>query len=202
MPRYTITIEPGSLTSADEYANLPDEPGWRTELTNGRVVRMPAVKDLRHGWVIDNLVNALSPYVRRNKLGGITYQQEGYDITLPGDEGQTIWQPDLAFLRTGHIGTALQMIARGEYVKLAPDLVVEVISPSQTRSEANSKAQRWLAAGTRLVWNIWIDAQQVDVWQPDSPMHTLSIRSVLDGLEVVPDFTMPIADLFIWPAVE
>ena len=55
------------------------------------------------------------------------------------------------------------------------------------------------AAGTRLLWAIWPTARQVDVWQPDEPMQTLSAHERLDGLDVAPGFTMPIADLFILP---
>jgi len=87
-------------------------------------------------------------------------------------------------------------IASKQYVPFAPDLVVEIISPSQSRKEATEKAQTWLASGARLVWNIWIDEQRVEVWQVDEPMDTLSVQDRLDGLEVVPGFSMPVADLF------
>jgi Uma2 family endonuclease len=195
---YTVTLQPGKLLTADEYAEIKDEPGWHSELTEGRVVHMPTVKDLRHGWVLDNLMRRISPYVYEHKLGRITYQREGYDISMQGEEGETVWAPDMAFLRAERVPAALQAMAQKHYVPLAPDLVVEVISPSQTRNEARERAQRWLAAGTRLVWNIWIDQQKVDAWTPDEPVQSLRTGKALDGLEVVPGFTMPIAELFVF----
>ncbi|HEY7346791.1 MAG TPA: Uma2 family endonuclease [Ktedonobacterales bacterium] len=196
MGRYTITIEPGALTSAEEYARLPDEPGWHTELTDGRVIRMPMVKDHAHGWIIDNLSRRLSPYVHDRELGRLTYSQEGYDISNPGAEGETAWAPDLAFVATERVSIVREARRLGIYPRLAPDLAVEVISPSQTRKEATDKAQRWLAAGVRLMWVIWPESQTVEVWQADEPMRTLSAHDRLDGLEVVPGFTMPVAELF------
>jgi hypothetical protein len=58
------------------------------------------------------------------------------------------------------------------------------------------RAEMWLEAGTQLVWNIWPDEQQVDVWTPGEPMRTLKTGDALDGLDVVSGFTMSLADLF------
>ncbi|SRR5579871_38977 len=195
---YTITIEPGRLLTLEEYANLPDEPGWRTELTDGRVIRMPTVKDPAHGWIVDNLTRRLSPYVSDHRLGRITYSQEGYDISAPDAPSQTGWAPDLAVVSRDHLPLLRDARARKEYPRLWPDLVVEVVSPSQSRPDVLEKAQRWLAAGTRLLWAIWPESQTVEVWQADEPMHALTVRGQLDGLEVVPGFSMPVADLFVF----
>ena len=196
MGRYTITIEPGTLTSAEEYARLPDEPGWRTELTDGRVVRMPQVKDHAHGWIIDNLSRRLSPYVHDRQLGRLTYSQEGYDISRQSAEGETVWAPDLAFVSTEHLPIVREARRQGKYARLAPDLAVEVVSPSEGRTYVTEKVQRWLSAGTRLLWVIWPESQTVEVWQADDPMSVLKMPGRLDGLEVIPGFTMPVAELF------
>ncbi|HEY7350174.1 MAG TPA: Uma2 family endonuclease [Ktedonobacterales bacterium] len=196
---YTIINLPGKLLSAAEYALLPDEPGWRMELDRGKVVKMPAVKDPLHDWILSNLHDALSPYVKQHRLGAVTWEQVGYDITQPGEPEESTWMPDLAFVRTEHARQVLEARQRGEYPHLAPDLVVEVVSPSQSKADMTERAHRWLAAGTRLLWAIWPNQQQVDMWQPDEPMQTLSARERLDGLDVVPGFTMLVADLFIIP---
>ena len=200
MGRYTITIEPGTLTTLEEYAALPEEPGWHTELTDGKVVRMPNVKDPAHGWIIDNLSFALASYIRPRQLGRLTYSQVGYDIGKPGAEGQTGWAPDLAFVTTEHLPILQQARAHKppEYPRIAPDLAVEVISPSEGRSYVDDKIQRWLGAGVRLLWIVWPTTKTVEVWQPDEPMQQLSLKRKerLDGLEIVPGFTMPLAELF------
>ncbi len=81
---------------------------------------------------------------------------------------------------------------------LAPDLVAEIASPNQYRPEMADKAQRYLAAGVRLVWVVWPKYSQVDVWRPgsDQPVATLNVDDQLDGLDVLPGFTYPLARLF------
>jgi hypothetical protein len=61
-----------------------------------------------------------------------------------------------------------------------------------------AKAQAWLAAGTRLVWEIWSGTQRVDVRRLDIPCRPVQTRSLsdhLDGLDVLPGFTSPLVDL-------
>jgi Uma2 family endonuclease len=85
------------------------------------------------------------------------------------------------------------------YGKLAPDLAAEVVSPSQYRPEMADKAKRYLDRGVRLVWIIWPQRKEVDVWRSTSlqaPVATLRIVDSLDGYDVVPGFTCPLADLF------
>ena len=77
--------------------------------------------------------------------------------------------------------------------------VAEVVSPSQYRPEMDAKAQLYLDRGVRLVWIIWPNRQEVDVWRPISPQAPIAILSlgdILDGLDVLPGFTCPLADLF------
>lgn len=195
---YTITVEPGRLLTLDEYANLPDEPGWRTELTDGRVVRMPNVQDPAHGWIIDNITRRLSPYVYDHRLGRLTYSQEGYDISAPNTDGQTGWAPDMAFVARERLPLMREARTRKEYPRLAPDLVVEVISPSEGKSYVDEKITRWLGAGARLLWIIRPNRETVEVWQPDEPMQLFGQGDLLDGLDVVPGFSIPVAELFIY----
>ena len=202
--RHPYTIIKGDLLSVEEYALLPDEPGWRMELVRGKVVKMPLVKDTRHGWIISRLIQAIRNYLDVHPdLGGeVSSPQEGYDISVPGSgkEGASAVAPDVAYVREEHISLVLEALERGEYPPIAPDLAVEVVSPSQaTWREMEERAQMWLAGGTRLVWNIWREEQRIDVWQPDEPMYSLPVGDLLDGQEVLPGFTLPVADLFRFP---
>jgi len=79
----------------------------------------------------------------------------------------------------------------------APDLAVEVASPTQYRPAMKAKAERYLAGGTALVWVVWPKRQQVDVWRSgDDAPATLGAGDTLDGEAVVPGFTFPVAALF------
>jgi Uma2 family endonuclease len=193
----TLTLTPGARITAQEYARLPEEHGWRTELYRGVVVKMPLIKNPRHDWIVSNLHAALAAYVMPRKLGRLTLEQVGYEATLPGEPDQTIWGPDVAFVSAVHVPAMLEAVGRGDYAP-APDLVAEIVSDSQSRPEMRERSERWLQAGTRLVWNVWPDAQTVDVWTPDEPMRTLKVNDLLDGLDVVPGFSLPVADLFVF----
>src|SRR5919201_4145444 len=83
-------------------------------------------------------------------------------------------------------------------IPFAPDLAVEVATPSQRTGDLAAKVALYLAGGTRLVWVVWPDRQQVDVWHPGDigPSATLGVSDTLDGEDVIPGFIHPVADIF------
>ena len=186
----------GPMTVEDLLA-LPDGDQWQYELVEGRLVRMPASGG-EASKIAALLVAALINFVVPRRLGTVTGADGTYDLTQPGDEGETGLVPDVAFTRAERVPSRTSP----EYAKawhLAPDLVAEVVSPSQFRPEMAAKAQRYLAAGVRLVWIIWPKSRQVDVWRPtdmSKPVTMLGKQDALDGLDVLPSFTYPVADLF------
>jgi len=181
---------------ADDLLSMPDD-AWQYEIVEGRLVRMPG-SGIKASWIATNLIVALGSFVKRHVLGIVTGADGTYDLTRPGDATDTALIPDVAFVKAGRL-PAMNTPEAAKYAKLAPDLAAEVVSPSQSHREMNAKAQLYLERGVRLVWVIWPDAQAVDVWRPASlvaPVATLGLNDALDGLDVVPGFAMPIADLF------
>jgi Uma2 family endonuclease len=79
--------------------------------------------------------------------------------------------------------------------RLAPDLVVEVASPSRHRPEMAATAKLWLESGVRLVWPPW---REVDVWESGAPRvpQTLSKHGNLTGGDVLPGFAFPLVSLW------
>jgi Uma2 family endonuclease len=75
---------------------------------------------------------------------------------------------------------------------------VEIGSPNQSRPEMAAKARRYLQAGVRLAWVVGPNRREVDVWRPGDkqPSATLHIADALEGLDIVPGFSYPLADLF------
>lgn len=191
----TVTIIPGDRLTAQEYAQLPDEPGWRTELFRGQVVRMPAIRDPRHDWIVSNLHGHMFAYLLQHRLGRCTLEQVGFNAALPGEEEDTTRAPDVTFSTYARIAEQQAAVAAGEYA-VPPDLLAEVVSPGQSRPDLAERSQRWLGSGARLIWNIWPASQTVDVWTPDEGMQTIGPGGVLDGQEVLPGFTLTLADLF------
>ena len=179
-----------------DLATLPDDD-WTYELVAGRLARIPG-SGTEASEIALLLGYFLLAFVLPRGLGRVTGADGTYDLTRPGDSTETALVPDVAFVRAGRLP------ARGtpdaaKYAQLAPDLVSEVASPNQYRPEMEQKARLYLECGVRLVWILWPRSQEVDVWLPDSPdapLATLHAQDALDGLDVVPGFTLPVASLF------
>ena len=185
---------PYPMTVADLQA-LPDDE-WQYELVDGRLVRMPGSGSKASAIAI-NLAIALGAFVKAHKLGRVSGADGAFNLTRPGAPAETALIPDVAFVSAGRLAP-LRSDAANAIPHLAPDLVAEVASPSQYRPEMAAKARIYLEAGVRLVWVIWPDDEQVDVWRPGSgaPVATLSLSDHLDGFDVLPGFSHPVADLF------
>jgi Uma2 family endonuclease len=187
--------EPAPIT-ADILLALPED-GWRYELVQGRLVRMSPTS-WEHGAVSGNLYAAVHTFVTARRLGRVVMAETGFNLTQPGDADETVLAADVAFVRVEHVPQP----GSQEYQKfphLAPDMVAEVVSPSQYQPEMAEKARLWLAAGVRLVWVVWPEHRQVDVWLPgsDAPVATLGAHDALDGRDVLSGFRFPVADLFL-----
>ena len=193
-PWAEVVPDVGPMT-VDELFALPDD-GWMYELVEGRLIRMP-LSGGEASRVAARLVMALGVYIEPHELGAVTGADGEYDLTQPGDKGETALAPDVAFVRADRI-PARDSAEYKRAWRLAPDIAAEVVSPSQYRPEMAAKAQRYLAAGVRPVWIIWPKYQQVDIWRPGSsqPVATLEKTDMLDGLEVLPGFAYPLARLF------
>jgi len=181
---------------AEDLLTMPDD-AWQYEIVEGRLVRMPG-SGIKASWIATNLIIVLGAFVKRLALGIVTGADGTFDLTRPGDTTDTALIPDVAFVKAGRL-PAMNTPAAATYGKLAPELAVEVASPSQSHREMNAKAELYLQRGVRMVWVIWPDAQAVDVWRPTSPAApttTLTVNDMLDGFDVVPGFTVPVADLF------
>jgi Uma2 family endonuclease len=177
--------------SVDELAELPEDGYWRYELVEGHLVRMPP-RVGEHGVVTADLLGALGGWVVVHLLGKILAAGTGFQV---GPD--TVLAADATFVCADRVpprGSA----AWSGYWRLAPDLVAEVVSPSQKRDDIEAKVRAWLDAGVRLAWVVCLDTHEVDVWRPGSAqaVQTLGIGEALDGLDVLPGFTYPLADLF------
>ena len=187
---YSNPIDPGELLTLEQYAALPDEPGWRTELVEGKVVKMP-LASYEHGRIVFRLAGYVANYVLEHDLGEGTTEQSGYNFARIGQK-RTARAPDFAFMSKERAAQA-----QGElYPRIAPDLVAEVVSPSQnTEQEMRERAQMWLSFGVRVVWVIWPDGHCVDIWTPDDE-QPIRVSGVLEAPDVLPGFSLPVAKLF------
>ena len=99
----------------------------------------------------------------------------------------------MAFVSSERLGTSE---APSGFLERAPDLAVEVVSPSDSAAAVQSKVEDWLGAGTRLVWVVYPDTRSVTVYRSLNEAEVLSEPDALDGAPVLTDFAVPVSDLF------
>jgi len=176
--------------TVDELLNMPDD-GYIYEVVEGVLVRMAGSGDEATGPGID-LGAELRAYVRPRRLGRVTGADGVYKF--PGAETGLI--PDAAFYLAERRANIQD---RTKPIPFAPDLAVEVASPDQSAKALAAKVRRYLRAGTRLVWVVWPQSEHVDVWHGDvpiGPVRVLTANDSLEGEEVIPGFSYPVAELF------
>ena len=162
-------------------------PNTHTELVRGRLVfREPA--GARHGQVAFRIAAELALYLREHPIGVAYAAETGFTLARGPD---TVRAPDVAFVRTGRVPPPE---VEG-FAELGPDLVVEVLSPSDRRRTLETKIRHWLSAGTRLVWVISPRKSLASVYRADGSEATLSVDDMLDGEDVLPGFRLSVGAL-------
>jgi len=175
------------LTVEDLYAMADDD--LKYELQAGLLVSEP-LPGSRHGRVAANVAGLLREHARRRALGVVYGNDTGFVLARCPD---TVRGPDVAFV------SRQRFAATGDPVGAfpgAPDLAVEVLSPSNTPASVHAKVADYLAAGTRLVWIVDPERERVTVYRSLLSPRVLSHDQELDGEDVVPDFRVAVADLF------
>ena len=183
----TTTTEARLLT-ADDLLRLYSR-GVRGELIRGVLCEtMPTGQE--HGEIAALLTAELVVFARARALGRVTTSDAGVWLERDPD---TVREPDVAFFSAAKVPPGLRVTG---YSEVAPDLVVEIASPSDSRREVHDKARMWLSHGVRLVWVVHPETRTVDVYRPDGDAATLSGQDVLDGLDVLPGFTCDVSAVF------
>ena len=177
------------LVTADELLVMPDD-GFRHELVDGEVFVSPPPGE-EHGAVAAEILVSLGSHVRAHALGRVFAAETGFRTSSAPD---TVMAPDAAFVSRGRIEQVA--ISKG-YRAGAPDLAVEVVSPSDSFAEVEAKVARWLAAGCRMVVVVNPGRRAATVYRSRADIVLLMEGDVLDGGDVVPGWTLPLRDLFM-----
>jgi len=181
-------IERTGLWTADDLLALPEDD-LRHEIIAGELIEMSPAS-AKHGRYAQDLGFFIDSHVRENRLGTVFAAETGFLIARDPD---TILAPDIAFVRADRLPP--EDTWEG-FLELAPDLVVEVISPSDTASRVLSKVLMYLDAGTQLVVTLDPNRKVVVVYGPDRVGRILTVSDTLDGGDVLSGFRLPLADLF------
>ena len=174
--------------TAGQLADLPDD-GLRHELVRGEL-RMMSPAGFRHGRVALRVGARLEAHVERHALGVVVAAETGFRIARSPD---TVRAADAAFVATARLPPEEE---QRSFLDLAPDLVVEVVSPSDRAGEVLGKTHQWLAAGVLLVWVVYPEQRLVTVHAAGGPVSQVGDGGLLDGGDVLPGLRLPVAELF------
>lgn len=167
----------------DEFLALPENADRDFEYIAGRVVEV--VSNNRSSGVGMLFGSALTVFVRAHKLGFVTGADGGYRV---GGERDI---PDAAFVSKSRQATFSDDACN----PLAPDLAVEVLSPSNTAREVSIKIVNYLNAGT-TVWLSDPEAETIALFAPGQPARVLRRGDTLDGGVLLPGFMLAVSDVF------
>jgi len=183
---------PPHMTVGD-LLRWPDDDGYRYELVAGGLVRVPG-SGVAAAEATAAISFGLHAFVRPRRLGVVTSASGIF--TFPNVETGLV--PNVGY----YVARRALIVDHTQPIPFAPDLAVEVASPSQDADNLAVKARTYLHGGTRLVWVVWPWSGHIDVWRPGNlaaPATTLHAGDTLDGEDVIPGFRHPVAAVFADP---
>lgn len=178
--------ETKKIITADDLLAMSSK--GRYELTEGRLIEM-SPPGSEHGLIVFSISLVIGNYVKQKKLGKVFAAETGFRLSRNPD---TVRAPDVAFVSSARLPRPLP---RG-YMDLAPDLVVEVVSPSDDADDMQLKIKEWLDAGAKMVCYVYPSSRQVVIYRSLRDVRVLTDADTLLGDDVLPDFSLPVNEIF------
>jgi Uma2 family endonuclease len=163
--------------------------GKRAELWCGEV-REYVPTGARDGQTTARITVRLGAYLMGANEGELLAAETGFIVRTPA--GESVLAPDLAFIRKERLPEG--GLPSG-FCPIVPDLVVEVVSPSDTERTVHEKAREWLAGGVQVVWVVDPQRRTVTVWDSQGQAQTLTEGDTLHGAPVLPDLQIAVREL-------
>ena len=185
MTTATVTAKKKTWTDAEMEA-LPKD-GYKYELLDGSLILSPV--HANHGTICVRMSSLLFSFVERNRLGEVFDSSTGFRLSE-----KLLLSPDISFVSRARLRKIL--IAPDKFLYGAPDLAVEVLSPSDRLREVHRKLDRYFEHGTRIVW--WVDwkKEQVHIYTPDSIEALTRPNDLLTAASLLPGFKCRLARIF------
>lgn len=177
-----------SVITAEQLASMPQD-GNRYELVEG-ILKMMSPAGGRHGRVAVRINKLLAIHVDDNGLGATFAAETGF---LLETEPDTVRAPDGAFVKQDKMDSLEDEFG---FLPFAPDLAIEVVSPSDTFAEVEKKAFMWLDFGTKLVLMVEPLSETVHAYRSRTNIVVLTSSDVLDATDTVAGWSVQVADFF------
>jgi Uma2 family endonuclease len=175
----------------ESFEKLPDGDGFHRELIEGELQLLPPPKS-GHTLTAHRIYNALRS--AEAAAGGRALFEAGFKLLVtPASPKQPSWiQPDVSFVRSER----LRATSDDDYFLGAPELAVEVVSPSESAADLNRKVGLLLAAGSLAVWVVYPQQRDVRIFLPDGTSLRRGAGDVLSIPELLPGWELQVARVF------
>jgi len=181
------------LATVEDLLATPDD-GWQYEIVNGEIIRMPPAGAV-HGKLETRFIVRLSV-----ALEGTLGEEGEIAQVYPGDTGfyfshdpLTIRAPDVAVVLSERLPPDEE---QNGYLDLIPDLVVEIVSPSQRAADVAERVAFYLDHGVPMVWVAYPKTKRGVVHRPGREPRQLGLADAFDGEDILPGVSIPLARLF------
>jgi Uma2 family endonuclease len=172
--------------SLEEFAALPDEPG-KQELDGGELVKMAPVYFL-HSRVQHTIRDSLRDYLLGRDLGEALLETS-FVLTV---EPPTVRIPDIAYVSKEKLADA----PAEAFLKGAPDIAIEVVSPSESASDLELKVRQYLATGSQAVATVFPRTRTVWIYGPGAEARRLEGDDALSFPGILGDWSLPLGEIF------
>jgi Uma2 family endonuclease len=178
-----------TLITCENYVTLEEPQGMKYELSEGDLIVTPSASFF-HNKIGYYLVATMGAFAESQGLGDVIGET---DVRLIGE---TVRRPDAAFFRAGHLrGIDLDRVP----LPVVPDLVIEIVSRTDSAGDLIVKVQQYLVAGAKAVWLLYPNSRLAYRYLPDRPepqVLTAAAHHRLEEPELLPGFSLPIEQIF------
>jgi Uma2 family endonuclease len=176
--------------TAEEFmkvVHLPEYRDKRLELIEGKLLVMPLASTF-HGVVAAEVNGLIWDHLQTfPKRPGYGFANVGYTLHRAPD---TVRALDFGFIARDRLSELSD-----DFVELAPDFGVEVVSWTDTAEQISDKVRDFLRCGTPLLWVVYPRGRYIVVHTPEGA-RTFEKEDTLDGGDVLPGFSVSVQDIF------
>jgi Uma2 family endonuclease len=181
------TISQKKLLTAEEFFLLPDPgDGSQQELVRGEIITMPLPGGM-HGVTCSRVGRKIGAFVDAGPGGTVTCNDTGFITERAPD---SVRGPDIAYWSKER----LKEVPLG-YIAISPDMLVEVLSPSNTSKQIRAKLREYFERGVRLVWVIAPEDRTLTIYRVPDEGRVLHESATVTGEDVLPGFECRVSDL-------
>lgn len=177
------------LLTAEQLWEMPEKPGVRYELVDGRIIEMSGAGGL-HNLLVSFLYKLIDAVVSAGDMGQTFTDNTGYILRSDPD---LVRIPDVSFISWDRLPE--DGVPEG-FIRGAPNPAVEIMSPHDRANDVHDKVAEYPDAETEMVWILWPKHRSVSIHEPSRIARKIGQSDELDGCDVVPAFHVSVEAIF------